>query len=293
VTTLAAAIDPDAARAARARAHRERGVRVFDLPDGMARVLADLPAPLAYAIADRLTALGREVAGAPDRASEPAGSSEDATCRPATDGRSAVEDAADDRTIDEVRADVFADLLLTGTPTGHGDPGSLSGITGRIQVTIPILTLAGAHEQPAILAGYGPVDADLVRTLAARAPGWDRVLVEARTGLPVGVDRYRPSAEQRRYLAARDEHCRFPGCRMPARRCDIDHTIDAAHGGPTDCGNLAHFCERHHVMKHHTAWTVRQLPGGILEWTSPLGRRYDDRPAPTVRFVPSGDPPPF
>ncbi|MBN9152537.1 MAG: DUF222 domain-containing protein [Microbacterium sp.] len=281
VATLAAAIDPESAQTALSRARRDRRVRVYDLPDGMARVLADLPAPLAYAIADRLTGVSHAVIearrSAPDVVPAPGAETE---CVP------------DDRTIDEVRADVLADLLLTGTPTGHGDPESLSGITGRVQVTVPVLTLAGVSEQPAVLAGYGSVDAGIVRALAARAPGWDRVLTDACSGLPVGVDRYRPSAEQRRYLAARDEHCRFPGCRMPAHRCDIDHTIDAAHGGPTDCRNLAHFCERHHVMKHHTAWTVRQLPGGILEWTSPLGRRYEDRPPPTVRFVPSGDPPP-
>ena len=49
-------------------------------------------------------------------------------------------------------------------------------------------------------------------------------------------------------------------------------------------------------MKQFTAWQVRQLPGGVLEWTSPLGRVYtDEPPTPTVHFVPDppDDPPPF
>jgi hypothetical protein len=40
-------------------------------------------------------------------------------------------------------------------------------------------------------------------------------------------------------------------------------------------------------MKQFTAWKVRQLGGGVLEWTSPLGTTYiDTPPAPTVHFVP-------
>jgi hypothetical protein len=107
------------------------------------------------------------------------------------------------------------------------------------------------------------------------------------TGLPLAVDRYRPSAELRRFLRARDERCRFPGCRRRATRADVDHTIDYAHGGATCVENLAHFCARHHTVKHATRWRVRQLGGGVLEWTSPTGRRYRDRPPSTVQFVPS------
>ena len=65
---------------------------------------------------------------------------------------------------------------------------------------------------------------------------------------------------------------------MPAVRCDIDHTIDAAKGGETSRHNNAHLCRRHHVLKHATPWRVRQLPRGILEWTSPTGRIYTDHP---------------
>ncbi len=109
----------------------------------------------------------------------------------------------------------------------------------------------------------------------------------------LAVDRYRPAEQQRRYLEARDRHCRFPGCRVPVRRCDLDHTHDAADGGPTEVGNLAHLCKRHHTLKHETAWTVRQTRDGTLEWTSPTGRRHRDEPSPRVTFTPDGDPPPF
>ncbi len=102
----------------------------------------------------------------------------------------------------------------------------------------------------------------------------------------IAVDRYRTAQSQRRFLRARDQHCRFPGCRRAAIRCEIDHTVDHAQGGPTALWNLAHLCQRHHSMKQFTSWRVRQLPGGILEWTSPTGRVYrEDAPVPLVAFT--------
>ncbi|MDF2580462.1 MAG: hypothetical protein K0S49_2041 [Microbacterium sp.] len=56
-------------------------------------------------------------------------------------------------------------------------------------------------------------------------------------------------------------------------------------------------------MKQFTRWEVRQVGGGVLEWTSPLGRVYrEDVPVPAVCFTtdttdtadpPPGEPPPF
>ena len=95
---------------------------------------------------------------------------------------------------------------------------------------------------------------------------------------------------------------------MPAIRSDIDHTRDHAHGGPTDAENLAHLCRGHHTVTHATPWRVRQLPGGVLEWTSPAGHTYTDHPPGhalpgatatsltdrgSVSFTPDSDPPPF
>ena len=59
------------------------------------------------------------------------------------------------------------------------------------------------------------------------------------TGVTVSTDSYRVPTGMRRFLQARDQHCRFPGCRQPVHRCDIDHTWDHAKGGPTRVDNLA------------------------------------------------------
>ena len=151
------------------------------------------------------------------------------------------------------------------------------------------MSLLGATDAAADLTGYGPIDPDLARQLAGTAAGWDRLFTSPTTGAVLAIDRYRPSRDQLRMLRARDEHCRFPGCRQPLPRCDVDHTVAREHDGPTAVTNLAHLCRRHHTLKHHSAWRVRQRADGTLEWTSPTGRVHDDRPARTLVF----EPPPF
>lgn len=201
----------------------------------------------------------------------------------------------EERTLDQLRADLFTDLLLTSTPSETQGTG-LDGITARIQVTIAATTLTGADDRPAELDGHGPLHPDIARDLAGRSTGWTRLFLTP-TGLVTGTDTYTPTEPMRRFLRARDEHCRFTGCRRPAHQCDLDHTHDWAQGGTTSVANLAHLCRAHHTLKHPDIpdthrWTARQLPDGTLEWTSPLGRTYPDRAPRRVMFVPTSPPEP-
>ncbi|MCD2500070.1 HNH endonuclease signature motif containing protein [Microbacterium nymphoidis] len=191
--------------------------------------------------------------------------------------------ATDARTADQMRADLLADLLLTSAPTSVST--GIGAIRATIAVTIPVLTLAGRGDEGAELDGAVPIDADTARLLAGGEAGWDRVLTHPVSGAVLGTDRYRPTAEMKRFLAHRDQHCRHPGCRVPVRRTDIDHNRDWAHGGKTDVANLAPLCRRHHTLKTSAGWTIIPRPGGVLEFVTPLGYRYIDTPQPrTVAF---------
>lgn len=276
-----------------------RDVRVIDLADGMATLWLTHDAVLVHGIHDRLTAQARSVIAARDTdhhaydTEDDPGEDGDFEAAGRGDGDSDEDgtspEPVDTRTMDQLRADIATDLLLTAGPDDCVAGDGLAAIRATVQVTVPVLTMTGTSTEPALLAGYGPIDPDTARTLAASTPAWERVMTSPLTGAVLHVDRYRPGPALDRHLAARDELCRFPGCRMPVRRCDIDHTIDHAHGGPTAHTNLAHLCRRHHVLKHHTAWTVQQTSPGVLIWTSPTGRRHTDHPEPTVRFTPDPD----
>ena len=265
----------------------ERAVRVVDLPDGMADIIATLPVTIAHAAYDRLSAMAREVTRAiAAEAKEVLG----VPVSGGAEGAPATEDSRDMRSADQLRADILTDLLLAGAPGAH-IPTGLGAIRANVQVVVPVLALLGRTEEPATLAGVGPVDADTARRLAGGAKGWDRVLTHPISGHVLSTDRYRPGKDLKRVLQVRDRHCRFPGCRLAVRICDIDHTVDFAFGGLTSEDNLAHLCRRHHTLKHESAWTVVQKSRGVLEWTSPSGRVYPDIPTSRVMFQPLADEP--
>jgi hypothetical protein len=272
-----------------ADAARQRCVRVFPGRDGMCDVVATVPMVIGDAILDRLTRMGQTVKDARDPVDIHTGEVGSAS------GPGQRE--LDQRGIEQIRADVFADLLLAATPaldpTRHGDrEGALGAIRAQVQVVVPALALIGHDETPADLVGRSPIDADTARRLARNEPSLTRMLTDPADGTVLAVDSYRPAWTQRRHLRARDQHCRFPGCRQAAIRCELDHTHDHALGGPTALTNLAHLCQRHHSMKQFTRWKVVQHPGGKLEWTSPTGRTYrENAPASPIAFTPYAAPP--
>ncbi|MDS0200352.1 HNH endonuclease [Microbacterium imperiale] len=316
---LAARLRPESFTERHLTAAAKRGVWVTHGDDGMSELAATLPVLIATGIHDRLTAMAQSVKDA--RQSAPA----DPNATHSTDAAgeafglhaSAAVDAGDPdlRTMDQLRADALSDLLLGGAPVvdptyGTDAASPLGAIRARVQVVVTADTLTGVDDAPAEAAGASLIDADTAREVAARSATWDRLFIDPVTRTPVETDTYRPTASMRRLLQARDQHCRFPGCRRAAIRCEIDHTIDHALGGHTHIYNLAHLCQRHHSMKQFTNWNVRQLGGGVLEWISPLGRVYrEDVPVPSVCFVPESasappgqpgdsggppdDPPPF
>jgi hypothetical protein len=75
---------------------------------------------------------------------------------------------------------------------------------------------------------------------------------------------YTPSQALADFVRCRDLTCRFPGCDQPATRCDLDHTIPYADGGPTQASNLKTLCRRHHLLKTFWGWRDRQLPDGTV-----------------------------
>ncbi len=263
------AVDPASAQTRHEHAVVDRRVELWALPDGMAALYAALPAADAIACHAWLTALA-EKAKAP----------------------------SDPRTLDQRRADALADLAADGLsqpdlPRQHGRPV-------QVQVAVAASTLLGLDDEPGELTGYGPITAEVARILAGDAT-WRRILTDPESGavLDVGTTTYRPPQHLAELVMARDKTCRAPGCRMPARRCEIDHSRRFPEGA-TAATNLGCGCKHDHRMKHETDWDVEQLADATFIWTSPTGHTYIvpaepflDAPPRSEPPDPALDPPPF
>ncbi len=88
---------------------------------------------------------------------------------------------------------------------------------------------------------------------------------------------YRPSPALREAVRLRDAHCRFPGCAITARFCDLDH-VRPWPIGPTHLDNLMTLCRRHHRIKQRHGWRVRLYPDGTIDWHTPDGRVLTTHP---------------
>lgn len=177
--------------------------------------------------------------------------------------------------VDDTMVDERGMLVTPLFRKGYGH-----GITAKVMITVPALTLLGHENEPLILEGCGPIDVETAKQLTAHAPSMIRLLTDPHSGIVLGVGKSRQMLKElRRWLHLRDETCRFVGSNQPAMVSDLDHTIDVQYGGLSEESNLAALCPKHHDGKHHTSWTMTQHPGGNITWTSPSGREYTTPPA--------------
>jgi hypothetical protein len=85
---------------------------------------------------------------------------------------------------------------------------------------------------------------------------------------------YTPPKSLRHLIGTRQRTCAFPGCRRPATRCDLDHTIPHDQGGRTCQCNLAPLCRAHHQAKQAPGWHLEQPEPGQMTWRLPSSRVY-------------------
>ncbi|HET8779735.1 MAG TPA: DUF222 domain-containing protein [Agromyces sp.] len=226
------------------RAYAERRVVVEHVDDGMAWVNLYTSQVEAAKIAARLDGTARRDAGAPDES----------------------------RSVDQLRADAATRWL-----TGHGTP---TAARVEVIVTVPVLNVAGAGGEPAMLDGVGPIDDATARQLFVDAPSFLRLAVDPITSAPLALDRtrYRPTKAQRIWLALVHGRCTRPGCNRLAVSADLDHRIDWQYDGVTNVRNLCPCCRGDHRLKHATRFIQTKNADDTVTWQSPTGRTYTDPP---------------
>ena len=231
------------------RARDSRRVTCYPEADGMATVVAILPAEDAQTVMKSIEAyiLKRNIEDAPEWSIL----------------------SADMKRADALTALTSQALLsMANEVQPHRRPITIS-------VAIDLPTLLGLAENPGQLAGYGAIPASVARRLAADG-NWQRFVSDPTTGnlLDFGREKYTPPQELVDFLLARDRVCRFPGCRRIGQSSDIDHAQSWEMGGETNPANLGLLCRRHHRMKTHGGWSLESNPDGSCLWKSPNGKTF-------------------
>lgn len=183
------------------------------------------------------------------------------------------------------------------TPGGGIGGAGLPGLLLRAELS----TLLDDDQLPGELltrltGGVLHVDATTARKLMATYGARLRLILMDH-GKVVGVGR--TSRQPPGWLAdaaqAMRDTCSEPGCRTPARVCDLDHAHPWTRDGRTDIDNLAPVCSSTNHRKETAGWRVHQAPDGVRVWTHPrtgistrtLPARW--RPPPDTTDPPSAD----
>lgn len=89
---------------------------------------------------------------------------------------------------------------------------------------------------------------------------------------------YRFPPAMRAAIIARDAHCRFPDCEIPAQWCDIDHVLPYAQGGSTSMSNAQLLCRHHHNLKTERRVFCKTDGDGHITWWTSNGVRITTSP---------------
>jgi hypothetical protein len=326
VRRVVAAHDPIGAHRRRERVRGTRCVQFEPAGDAMAYLTALLPAGDAARVRAYLDALSVPTHRAPGEARSLDQVRADTLVALLTGSRPVFADGTGTPSeSDQLRG--AGGAVAGARMSAHaGEPGSAAvagwtppSVRTVVHVAVAASTLLGVDDAPGDLAGFGPVAAELARELAsAGGPGggdvtWQRILTDPVTGVATDVSRrtYRPGVVLGDLVRTRDATCTFPGCRVPATRCDLDHvepfdhhqasagrdvrgndvrgnhrsdgrgndSRGAAGSGPpgqTRADNLHPVCRRHHNLKtHHGGATTRDPVTGTVTWTTPSGHVHE------------------
>lgn len=167
----------------------------------------------------------------------------------------------------------------------------VTGVTKELPPPVALgLTMSTAAllehaDDPAWIAGYGPVPAEVGRALVADnldagAKVWlKRLFTRPDSGELISLDSRarlfpKPLAD---FIDLRDRWCRTPWCDAPIRH--RDHVKPYAAGGETSAVNGQGLCEACSYAKEAAGWSSVPVEGPrhTVEITTPTGHRYRSR----------------
>jgi hypothetical protein len=269
-------LDEDGAEPRDELRHKKRSCRFITLPDGMVRMVWDMPpeiAGLAKAAVDgfvsrelraakdeRAREQGRAVSGGPDEGEPGAGaqfSRGHGDGVPGDGERNGGCDGSllgdDDRTLDQLRSDAAEQVFHhVASCKGHG--GDIPSITMVIRMTKEsLLTGLGIAEIDGV---DETISAGTARRMAGEAGIIPAVLGGPSEVLDFGKTRRLFSTAQKLAFGERDGGCAFGGCTAPPSYTEAHHIIWWSDVENTDFDNGILLCGFHHHRIHDGGWEI-------------------------------------
>lgn len=281
LAAIIADVDPDAAARTR-RARESRRVWTRPLDDGLSFLGLVHDTATIDAIKDAITTDAHALrAQAREQASSDGGADPE----------------WQESSLDAVRADALAARVLGRV----ADDGTVTWDRSEAQVVVEVvMTLDQVkaeadrlEQEPSVaLVDGAPVPAAIAREVAESAVWWRRLVTDPVDGhlLDYGTARYLPG-RLRRYVLARDQVCRAPGC-THGSNLEMDHAAPFPEGRSSaeNCGALSRPC--HQLKTEGLVDIVDSRSDGSGTWVTAWGQRITLPPRPVIPGRPEPDPPP-
>jgi len=173
------------------------------------------------------------------------------------------------RTLSQRRADALVDIV-----NRHVSGGVPGGNPPNVVAVADVAELIGVSPEMAArrceIEGIGPVTRTVLDQLCCGALFTRFIMAGKSEVLDMGRSTRVATPAQRRALAVRDRHCRFPSCRRQPQWCDAHHIAGWVESlGNTDIDNMILLCRRHHTLMHNSRWTITRTADGEFEFTRP------------------------
>ena len=141
-------------------------------------------------------------------------------------------------------------------------------------VQLHLHSYVGPDAEPiARLEGHGPVtEAWITRVLAPHAKFKIQPVLDLAGQAP--VDAYEIPRRHRRAVHLMTPADIFPFASSLSRKKQVDHTVPHDQGGESGIGNYGPMTIRHHRIKTHGGWQVKQPFPGIYVFRDPYGAFY-------------------
>ncbi|UTT40493.1 HNH endonuclease [Glutamicibacter mishrai] len=149
-------------------------------------------------------------------------------------------------------------LLMGGSPGALPEPGFA---TAQVSIVMNWEKMQQQAQDFAVTSSGIPLSPGEARAALCTAGIYPLVLNGTSLPLDLGRTQRLFSKAQGRAIRVAYRGCSYPGCSMPAQRCELDHLDPWEKGGRTDIASADLNCPIHHIARHCSLFRTVKIPG--------------------------------